>query len=414
MHLKWEKKIYRLCTVAVGLLLLFAVVGAIWNLSLFLFNADVLDNFKNQMAASGTRDLSIWLFKDNALTTGFVVFSTLVFLLTAAIAVAMGLKKDSCHQTVLPERRGALQFIRIFTGFALLAVPILFAVFYFYGFDLGKFNSNMNLFAMLCALPGSLYFLFPGITDRFSEFLQTLFGICFIGFTIFSLVTTHVYMYEGLTSPVRACNLLSLTAMMLFVLYEVRFLASKPLPGMYVASAGAALYFCGINCLPRLILTLLGEMSVGVQTMYAFLELMIAIYAACRLLLFLSEWRFTIKKMMDDEPLPESISLTKEEVDDDSIEPDYTEDGEIESPILGAKIDLDLFDRAFEENTKGENDALDDLMADNAEDQETEEVDLLAEILEETNLEAKKEEDTESDSRFDALSSEMFGNEDKK
>jgi hypothetical protein len=58
--------------------------------------------------------------------------------------------------------------------------------------------------------------------------------------------------------------------------------------------------------------------------------------------------------------------------------------------------------------------ALDDLMADNAEEQETEEVDLLAEILEETNLEAKKEEDTESDSRFDALSSEMFGNEDKK
>ena len=366
------------------------------------------------MAAAGTRDLTIWLYKDNGLTSGFIVFSIVVFLITTAIAVVMGIKKNSCSQQTLPERRGALQFIRIFTGFALIAIPILFAVFYFYGFDLGKFNSNINLLAMLCALPGSLYFLFPGITDRFSEFMQTLFGIFFVAFTIFSLVTTHVYMYEGLTSPVRACNLLSLTAMMLFVLYEVRFMASKPLPGMYLASAGAVLYFCSINCLPRLILTLLGEMAVGVQTMYAFLELTIAIYAACRLLLFLSEWRFTIQKKMDDEPLPDSICLEDIPAEDsDGIEPDYTEDSEIESPILGAKIDLDLFDRAFESNTANENDALNDLMAE-GEAEEEEEVDLLAEILEETQVEIKKEEDQAAmDSRFDALSGEMFGNEDK-
>lgn len=365
MQLIWEKKLHRICTIAIAVLIVAAIASAIWNLSLYLFNADVLDNLGNQMAASGDSKLVLWLFRDNALTSGFTALGITAFALLTALATIMGLRSCPCSQQTLPERRGALQIIRIFTGFALIAIPVIYCVFYMYGFDIGKFQGNMNFVAMILALPASLYFLFPGITDRFSEFLQTVFGLCFIVFTILSLATTHMYMYEGLTSPVRTQNLLSLSAMMLFVLYEIRFFASKPLPNMYMACAGAAVFFCLTNALPRLILTLLGEMSVSVQTIYAFLELMIAIYAVCRLVLFLSEWKYTIQMQAEtEEELPDTVTLTAPDTVDNTIEPDYTEDSEIESPILQAKIDLDLFDRAFEGNTPPEQDALDSISED--------------------------------------------------
>ena len=360
MQLIWEKKLHRICTAAIAILIVASVAGAIWNLSLYLFNADVLDNLGNQMAASGDSKLALWLFRDNAMTSGFTVLCVTVFALLASIAVLMGLRICPCSQITLPERRGALQIIRIFTGFALLAIPVIYSVFYMYGFDIGKYQGNINLVAMIFALPASLYFLFPGITDRFSEFLQTVFGLCFIVFTILSLATTHVYMYEGLTSPVRTQNLLSLTAMMLFVLYEIRFFASHPLPNMYMASAGAAVFFCFVNALPRLILTLLGEMPVSVQTIYAFLECMIAIYAVCRLMLFLSEWKYTLQMQAEvEEEFPDTVTLEAPDKNTDAIEPDYTEDSEIESPILQAQIDIDLFDRAFEGAEAAEEDALD-------------------------------------------------------
>ncbi len=406
MHIKWEKTLHRICTAVTAILIFAAVAGAIWNLSLFLFNADVLDDLGNQKAASGDSDLTLWLFRDNALTTGFIALCIAVFVLLVATAILMGIKKNPCSQNILPERRGALQIIRIFTGFALLAIPVIYTVFYMHGFDLGKFRGTMNLAAMIFALPASLYFLFPGIADRFSEFLQTVFGLCFIVFSILSLANTHMYMYEGLTSPVRTFNLLSLTAMMLFMLYEIRFFAAKPLPNLYVASAGAAVFFCGINGLPRLILTLLGETSVSIQTMYACLELMIALYAICRLLLFLAEWGYTLKLQAEAlDTLPETVTLQDPVTLDDTVEPDYTEDSEIESPILEAEIDLDLFDRAFEGKEDSDKDALDTIMQNTSLEKPTDENDALKQLLNET---AVSEESADSDS-FDTLTKEVFG-----
>jgi hypothetical protein len=277
--------------------------------------------------------------------------------LLGVFAVITGLKSNKISQTTLPERRGALQIIRIFTGFSLLAVPVLYAVFSFYGFELGKFQGNANLAAMIFAVPACLYFLFPGITDRFSEFLQTIFGICLIVFVVFSLVVTHGYKFDGLTSPIRACNLLSLVAMMLFVLYEIRFFAGIPMPNMYLACAGAALYFCATNGIPRLIATATADMNVSLQTIYACVETMIAIYAACRMILFLSEWKYTLQnKAQISEDLPQAVSLNESE-QSNMIEPDYTEDSDIEKPLLAAEIDLELFDLAF----SGENTSNDDL-----------------------------------------------------
>ncbi|MBE6639333.1 MAG: hypothetical protein E7616_07795 [Ruminococcaceae bacterium] len=386
MHTKHEKNLHRFCIIAVAILIFASIVGAIWHLSLYLFNADALDNLNHMHAASGDSHLIIWLFKNNALTNGFVFLGIGVFLLAAAIAVLTGLPKGICSQTVLPERRGALQIIRIFTGFTLLAIPIIYAVYSFYGFSLGKFQGNMNLAAMLLAVPACLYFLFPGITDRFSEFLQTLFGICFIGFTIFSLIVTHVYMFEGLTSPLRTTNLLSLVAMMLFILYEVRFLAAKPLPNLYIACAGLALYFCALNGLPRLVLTMIGEMQVSVQTMYACLEIFIAIYATCRLILFLSEWNYTLRKDPETDELPDTVNLDVPVAGEETIEPDYTEDSEIESPILEAAIDLALFDRAFAGMSSANDEALDNISKDIS-DAETSETDPLETLIEENDAE---------------------------
>ena len=53
-------------------------------------------------------------------------------------------------------------------------------------------------------------------------------------------------------------------------------------------------------------------------------------------------------------------------------------------------------------------------MAEGEQDEDKEEIDLLAEILEETQADAQKEAaQTERDTRFDALSDEMFGKEEK-
>ena len=304
MQLKWEKKLHRLSSIVSACFIIFAIIGAILNLSLFLFNTDAMHVTGMHSAAAGSSNPIIYLYKSNTLTGIFVGLCLITFLLAVILAVVMIVRKKRCSQLTLPERRGALQIIRIFAGFALLAIPVIYAVFSLYGFELGKFRGTINRGAMLIALPASLYFLFPGIADRFSEFLQTIFGMCLIVFAILSAMTTHVYMYEGLTSPVRIMNLLSMTALMLFTLYELRFFASRPLPNMYLATAGLATFFCATNGLPRLILTFIGEMSVSVQTIYACFEVTIALYAACRMMLFLSEWSYTMQNAaIEDEQI---------------------------------------------------------------------------------------------------------------
>ena len=140
MQLIWEKKLQRICTAVIAVLIVAAVAGAIWNLSLYLFNADVLDNLGNQSAASGDSKLALWLFRDNALTSGFTILCVCAFALMTTLAVLMGLRGCPCSMQTLPERRGALQIIRIFTGFALIAIPVIYSVFYLYGFDIGKFQ----------------------------------------------------------------------------------------------------------------------------------------------------------------------------------------------------------------------------------------------------------------------------------
>lgn len=365
MQLKWEKKLHRIVGIATAIFIICAVIGAIWCLSLYLFNTDTLASTGLHIFSSGNSELTLSLFRDNAFTFGFWVLCVFIALLAAFVAIITVARKKRCSQTVLPERRGALQIIRIFTGFALLAIPVIFTVFTLYGFEVGKFQGTINFAAMLSALPASLYFLFPGIADRFSEFLQTLFGIFFIAFAILSAVVTHSYMFEGLTSPVRTLNLLSLLAMMLFMLYEIRFYAAKPLAGMYLACAGLAVFFCGINGLPRLILTAIGETKVSVQTMYACLEITVALYAACRLMLFLSEWSYTIQNaaLNEDEILPDSVSLGDPDINDETVEPDYTKDSEIESSIQEGAIDLDMYDLAFDGMNVSEGDTLDELTA---------------------------------------------------
>lgn len=439
MPITREKKLYHAMTLVTGAMIFATVIGTILSLYLHLFNTDKLLAF---MERGGER-VHLRFFKDNSITTAFIVLGAIVFLTFVAIAVILGIKSNKISQQTLPERRGALQFIRIFTGFTLLTIPVLYAIFSMNGFELGKFQGSFNLFAMILAVPGSLYFLFPGITDRFSEFLQIVFGICLIGFSVFSLVTTHVYMYEGLTSPIRACNILSLAAMMLFILFEVRFFASKALPNLYLACTVLAMYFCATNGIPRLFATVIGDMDVSLQTVYACTETMIAIYAICRAVIFLSEWKYTLQTATQaSEDLPQSVSLNKES-DPDLVEPDYTEDSDIESPILAAEIDLDLFDRAFSntdnstanmletmipsENTEEAADALEQMIP-----RETNENDdacptdplndtELAEILQDLpnsqeNSFEETSNDTEepsscvnSDDAFDTLSNEMFG-----
>ncbi|MBE6672039.1 MAG: hypothetical protein E7599_00755 [Ruminococcaceae bacterium] len=432
-----EKKLYRAMTILSGSLILATVIGTVLSLYLHLFNTDKLSAYMTGTSGYNSGRIQLRFFKDNAMTTVFTVLGVAVFLSMVAVAVLLGIKSNRIRQTALPERRGALQIIRIFTGFALLAVPVLYLIFSMYSFELGKFQGSANLLAMILAVPASLYFLFPGITDRFSEFLQIVFGICLIGFAVFSLITTHVYMYEGLTSPIRACNLLSLVALMLFILYEVRFFASKPLPNLYLACAGLALYFCATNGIPRLIATVAGDMEVSLQTIYACMEAMIAMYAACRMLLFLSEWKYALQASADAmEDLPQTVSLATEN-SVDMVEPDYTEDNDIEKPILTAKIDLDLFDRAFSGEEDAETDALDDVLPD-ATDVPIDALDplddnALAELLvdvlptekgenaptfdkedtpdtpEEPQEETAKTVPEDANDAFDALTDEMFG-----
>ncbi len=392
MQLKWEKKLHRIVGIATAIFIICAVIGAIWCLSLFLFNTDTLGTTGLHFFASGSSHVVLQLFRSNALTTGFWALGIFIALLALFIAIIMVVGKKRCSQTILPERRGALQILRIFTGFALLAIPVIYTVFTLNGFEVGKFQGTANFVAMIMAIPASLYFLFPGIADRFSEFLQTLFGICFIVFAILSAVVTHSYMFEGLTSPVRTLNLLSLLAMMLFMLYEIRFYAAKPIASMYLASAGLAIFFCGINGLPRLILTAIGEMKVSVQTMYACLEITVALYAACRVLLFLSEWRYTLQNaaLNEDDVLPDTVSLKDPEINDETVEPDYTKDSEIESSINEGQIDLDMYDLAFDGMNVSETDALDALTAPTplAEELTEDRMDPLDAMMDETVAEA--------------------------
>ncbi len=447
MQFKWEKKMHRIASVAIALFIVCAIAGSIWHLSLYLFNADALESTGLHSVAAGDSNPVVYLFRDNALTIGYYVLCLAVLGIAGALAIGMVLGKKRCSQTTLPERRGALQIMRIFAGFALIAIPAIFAVFKLYGFETGKYQGNSNLFAMLLAIPASLYFLFPGIADRFSEFLQTLFGMCFVGFTVFSAITTHSYMFEGLTSPVRYFALISFLCMMLFVLYEIRFFAAKPLPNVYLATAGLALFFCGTNGLPRLILTVIGEMKLSIQTMYAFLEVTVALYALCRMLLFLTEWSYTMQNaaLCEGEALPDSVSLSDPENTADTVEPDYTEDSEIETPILDAAIDVAMYDLAFDGMDMDESDALDELTgtsddpdaanddplsaftdlgrdpkAEKAEQQSADPLDLLAllDTPEESVTDAFEgdedatdthEEQSEADDKLDALSNLMFG-----
>ena len=133
------------------------------------------------------------------------------------------------------------------------------------------------------------------------------------------------------------------------------------------------------------------------------------------------------------EDLPQTVSLSTND-HPDTIEPDYTEDSDIETPILTAEINLDLFDRAFSGVDENAEDALETVIpsvdshgGEDGDILDPLENDVLTELLmdvpplEEPATDAFEAEPTQdespsqnevsvdNDDAFDALTDEMFG-----
>lgn len=137
---------------------------------------------------------------------------------------------------------------------------------------------SMLILSLVLALPATLYFI--------GRFMGKNLPYCLI-FTLLWLCAYLLRIYFDLSillmSPIRLMTLVALTALIFFLLCELRLCRGLFSPIVYGISATIASLFAGISGLSGLFLTLLGKLNFSTDTIYMLVQITLALYALFRL-----------------------------------------------------------------------------------------------------------------------------------
>ena len=236
------------------------------------------------------------------LLEGLVAVTTLF-----AVAGLFLFRKSDFGRT-LPSPGSAETLFSALCGFFLFATVIMQVIYTVSGLELGRYTvensylyrqimkftggqitgkadlgQTLHSLAILCAIPGGIYFLYAAFSERPKKKKRAILGLFFLLWALFCLLVVNFDMVIPMNSPERLGPLTAFLAVMLFATAEVRFHLGKGKISLLYCAGMLALLFGFSDGLPTLLYSFAGRLEMGVSTIYACAELSIAVYALLRL-----------------------------------------------------------------------------------------------------------------------------------
>ncbi len=347
--LTFQKNLYRVFFAASMIL---AVCGTALSACLY---------FVNYEAETG-------VFLRDGVMTAYYVLSAVAIL--GAIVMSF-VPVFSMASGKLPKSGGLNILVNSFCGFFVVAYTVLEI--------LGKREQGSDipvwlLVMALCSVIGSLYFHYQTISSKPNKTTIAIFGMFMIIFVIINIYAVHYTASDILlNAPIRIGSLVAMTAIMMFLINEIRYHFEIANPKVYFAFAMLTAFFGLSDSVPRILLSVMGKngFETGSATLLLCFEFFTAVYAIIRLTEYLKSGMFvmTAEKEESSEEIGESdilgdnVAFDSQDVDDVGTD-DNTENVENDENAeeSGEETEYD----SFTDFKGGDQDDNDDVLPDEA------------------------------------------------
>jgi len=289
-----DKKIPRIYFFAA---LVFALVAAAAQTVVFITNYDESTMLYNLDAAAPT-----------------VLYTAVIVILIAMTTLIFAVKKGELSTRLQPSDR-ITAFTALLAGFQLIAAALLHGVYYFSDtYELNpSYRGYLTIVMLITAAIAGCYFISTAIASDKSRKSVQFFGIFVILWAALYLMDIYFEMNAPLNSPIRILSQISLIAIMLVFLCEVRLLIGIPKPRLYLISALAAIIIIALSSVSDIVLTVMGIRANGKDTIFRIAEIAIMLYLIARVRQYLWEKPCRMAEETEDEVLLADTSYEAEE-----------------------------------------------------------------------------------------------------
>lgn len=210
-----------------------------------------------------------------------LVFYIAVFVVALFCASSYFITKNNTGMKTLPAPGRFVVFTAILGGFQ-LGAAVLFNIYYYVT---GVYSGMTSLRAavFITAVPAAVYFISTALTGNPKKNVLIICGFFTVIWAALYLMCIYFDMSSPLNSPVRILNQLSLITVMLYFIFELRYLLDKPRPRLYLPASLLAILFISLSSVSDLILTFTGFRSSTQDTVFRIAEVAVMLYITARL-----------------------------------------------------------------------------------------------------------------------------------
>lgn len=215
------------------------------------------------------------------------IFYMAIFISSLFCAASYFAINENERTKILPTTDRFVVFASILSGFQLSAA-VLFNIYYY----LTRIYTGITLLriaVLITAVPAAAYFIVTAFARRPKEKALIICGFFTIIWAALYLMCVYFDMSSPLNSPVRILEQLSLIIIMLYFVFEVRFLLLKPRPRLYLPVSLLSVLFIYLSSVPDLILTFAGFRASTQDTVFGITQAAVAIYITARVRSFIMD-----------------------------------------------------------------------------------------------------------------------------
>lgn len=250
-----------------------------------------------------------------------------VYYILGAVAILSGIifsfvPAFSMASRNLPKSGGGIILFNSFCGFFVAAYTVLEIL------NVREQGVAIPIWLWIMAFSavvGSLYFHYQTISSNPNKITLAIFGMFMIIFIIINIYAVHYTATDILlNAPTRIGSLVAMTAIMMFLINEVRYHFDIANPRVYFAFSMLAAVFALSDSLPRIALSIMEHngFEMGSATLLLCFEFFMAVYAIYRLAQYLKNGMFILPVSQAEESSDFSEVDTEDEASDEAVEND--------------------------------------------------------------------------------------------
>ncbi|MFA6948100.1 MAG: hypothetical protein WCQ72_03890 [Eubacteriales bacterium] len=224
----------------------------------------------------------------NLYVSGSVIPSALNIAIAAVAAVLLcsGLfvGRGRLSASLAPMSQFAV-FASGLCGFLCAATAVMRVYEYVTGAFSVKTDDVSTIFACIAALlaiPACIYFISQAVSASVKRTPHIITGFFVIIWGALTLVSAYFDMTTPLNSPPRILNQIACIALMIYMLYELRYPLGAARPRHFLSFGCASIFILTVNGISTVALTFFGMFTVGYQTVLAIFQIAMAIYILSR------------------------------------------------------------------------------------------------------------------------------------